>query len=290
MLTALADAWAAVNRIAEAIDCYRNAFDHWDGRAPLRAVEQFVNRVDRDTALRLDAPPEGVRSAERKKLEGDRRAALDLLMRLIKLGATSERLALLAGFHKRSAKLATKATKGARKTGSRTGARKSSAQLATIRCIVRSHLKEAYHAYDQSFELAKREQGAAALYQATARLTFGYLSTEIPTAELLVEADNLVAAARERARSATEFWDRVRVADLLLTRHLIGGGFPKQIEIIYSAYDDACHGGVKPGEFSSVTEHIEFLGAILPYMASNRDGAPLAKALDQLRTRLGKYR
>jgi CHAT domain-containing protein/pimeloyl-ACP methyl ester carboxylesterase len=290
MLTVLADAWAAVNRIGDAIECYRNAFDHWDGKAPLRAVEQFVNRVDRDTALKLDAPPEGVSSADRKKLEGDRRAALDLLMRLIKLGATSERLALLAGFHKRGAKLATKATKGAKKPGPRTGSRKRSAQLASVRSIVQSHLKEAYHAYDQSFELAKREKGAAALYQATARLTFGYLSTEIPTAELLVEADNLVAAARERARSATEFWDRVRVADLLLTRHLIGGGFPKQIEIIYSAYDDACHGGVKPGEFSSVTEHIEFLGAILPYMASNRDGGPLAKALDQLRTRLGKYR
>ena len=223
-------------------------------------------------------------------MERDRRAALDLLMRLIKLGATSERLALLAGFHKRSAQLATKATKGAKKPDSRAGVRKSSAQLATTRSIVQSHLKEAYHAYDQSFELAKKEKGTAALYQATARLTFGYLCAEIPRAELLVEADDLVAAARELALSATEFWDRVRLADLLVIRHLIGGGFPKQLEIVYSAYDDAYHGGVKPGEFSSVTEHIEFLGAILPYVASNRDGGPLAKALDQLGTRLGQYR
>ena len=266
MLTALADAWAAVDRIEDAIKCYRNAFFHWDGRAPLRAVEQFINRLDRDTALKLGALTKGAHAADRKKLEQDRKMALDFLERLRALGETSERLALLAGFHKRSA------------------------QLATSRRLAQSHLKKAYAAYNQSWALVKKEKGFAGLYPATARLTFGYLSTAMPKAELLAEAEKLVALARERARSATEFWDRVGVPDLLVVRHLIGGDLAKQLKVILSAYDDACHGGVKPGEFSSVMEHIEFLRAILPHVGSDHDGAPLVAALDQLRIALGKYR
>jgi hypothetical protein len=114
----------------------------------------------------------------------------------------------------------------------------------------------------------KKEKGSASLYPATARLTFGYLSTASPKADLLAEANKLIALARERARSATEFWDRVGVPDWLVVRHRIGGDLAKQLETILSAYDDAWHGGVKPGEFSSVMEHIEFLRVVCEHTCS----------------------
>ena len=265
MLTALADAWASVGRIDDAIAGYRSAFQHWDGKAPLRAIEQFINRLDRDTARQLGDLPKDAKPAARTELEERRQTALALWEQLRALGETSERQALLGGFYKRSA------------------------QLATNRRIVQSHLKKAYAAYNRSWELVKEEKGSAGFYSATARLTFGYLSGVMLEAELLAEADNLVALARAQALSATEFWDRVGVPDLLVVRHLICGDLAKQLETIISAYGDACHGGVKPGEFSSVMEHIGFLHAILAQVGSDHDGAPLVAALDQLRTALCKY-
>ena len=128
MLTALADAWASVGRIDDAIAGYRSAFQHWDGKAPLRAIEQFINRLDRETARQLGELPKDAKPAARTELEERRQTALALWEQLRSLGETSERQALLGGFHKRSA------------------------QLATNRRIAQSHLKKAYAAYNLTID------------------------------------------------------------------------------------------------------------------------------------------
>ena len=116
-----------------------------------RRCAQFINRLDRETARQLGELPKDAKPAARTELEERRQTALALWEQLRALGETSERQALLGGFHKRSA------------------------QLATNRRIAQSHLKKAYAAYNRSWELVKEEKGSAGFYSATARLTFGYI-------------------------------------------------------------------------------------------------------------------
>ena len=255
MLAALGEAWAAVGDHQRAVDCYRAAFLHPLGGAPLRAVEQFANRLERATYLELKAVPVGhVGARERKRLIAIRKEALVQLELLIKLsGESSERLNLRAAFHKRSARFEMDAQKAA------------ALSLAS----------EAYRAvFDRTFKLKNQVDP----YPGTNWIALAFLSGTMTKPELLEKIEQMIEAARDQVKTGTGFWVRVFEADALVVRHLIVGDLAArkvQAEIL-NAYRRARAAGYTAGEWSSVIDQLRFIEEIL--RVSKPKGRPIAAA------------
>jgi pimeloyl-ACP methyl ester carboxylesterase len=255
ILAALGDAWAAVAEHERAVECYRKAFEHPTGGAPLRAIEQFANRLERATYAELKELPAGrAGAAKRKDLAAKRKNALQQLELLIQLsGATGERLNLRAAFSKRS-------------SGFEPDARKASALAA------------AGEAYRAAFELALKQTNQIDPYPGTNWITLAFLGGATTTDELLEKAEEMIEAARELVKTSADRWLRIHEADAILVRYLIADDLakPKAKQEILNSYRRARDAGFDAGQWRSVTDQLRFIEEML--RKSKPKGRPIKNA------------
>lgn len=193
-------AYGELGAYRRAVECFGQAWEHPDSStAPVRLLEQLGNFEVRLAQRRAALTPErgvGHRGTEIGQLleaaEGHLRLALGL-------GATPERLALLASFHKRAATLAVTERR-------------------------RQHVADAAAAYRDAYELGDRLGRPLEPYHLLNWLQMASLAgapAAGPTAQAAL-AHVVTAISPGTDGAAEDFWARVTVADLSLTRHLLG--------------------------------------------------------------------
>lgn len=210
VLYELGRAYGELGVYDRAVSCYRAAWEHGAGNtAPVKLLEQLGNfeiRLAQRRSRRARAS--GQPSATEDALVDQARQHLGLALRL---GQTTERLALLGSFHKKAATM----TDGAQR---------------------QHHLEEACRHYLKAHLRHMRTEATPRPYFALNWLQIATLAgTPVPEAKALallalVERppppdgeDDEKEKAKERENDRGKFWARVTTADVSLTRSVLGG-------------------------------------------------------------------
>lgn len=222
-------AYGELGRYDAAVDCYRSAWDHPAGNtAPVRLLEQLGNLEIRLAQRRFRASGAGAAPNDAMALLDAAGRHLDLAAGL---GFTVERSALLASFHK---KAATMTAAGPR----------------------HDHLLRAARWY---LEARRAQLGAGA--EPDPYVTLNWLQMAALTADVAPDADApAVLDAVEKALVAGEvdgdeqFWARVAVADVCLTRAVLGD--PVDVDRLEEEYRLAFDTRSSRRDRDSVVDHL----------------------------------
>ena len=231
LLYAVGEAWMALESWPEAITAYEEAISLESTEAPVRAIEQLANAEDRYATKLINSPAlaatAGVRPTEL------RTRAVQRLENLLKLGETSERHSLLGGFFKRQG------------------------QISTSNKERRDRFLKARQHYKKAHELALKRTGLINPYPAGNWLNFAALLQDEKIDDALLE--QIQTAARDRAKDADNFWNRVGPADVLLATHLVKGTLVAEVDQVKKAYESVLEAGADAGKLNSLSAHIDFL-------------------------------
>ncbi|HRO59498.1 MAG TPA: CHAT domain-containing protein, partial [Burkholderiaceae bacterium] len=267
-----AGTWGGVGAVAEAFGLayaqsgdgqaamrwYRAAVTAADGSASLAAVEQLLNLIVREAQKSGDA-------------EDLIKEAVAQLERLIALGATVERYALLGSAWKRLAMIS------AGEAGGRTGEVEA--------------LQKMLEAYARAEELARTSSAANLYYPAlnrlAAELRLAFLQGGLPALD-----DSRLVQAREslalQARQAPDFWSVAAQAELPLLEALVAGRLADALPAIEAAWADLNARVPAPRFWDSVEAQARFVLAHYPRVEAGREAAE-KKAAQRLLEILERY-
>ncbi|HET9443703.1 MAG TPA: CHAT domain-containing protein, partial [Acidimicrobiales bacterium] len=193
VLYRLGEAYGELGAYEQAVACYRQAWDHPDAAsAPVRLLEQLGNfevRLAQERRRAGGRPPgDGV--------AGLVEAAEGHLLLAHGLGATPERAALLASFHKKAGTLAAGEER-------------------------RRHTAAAARRYREAVDLGAG-RGAPAAYHVLNWLQLAALAVAPVAPREAAAALDGVAAGQGAEAGPEDFWSRVGRADAALTRYVLG--------------------------------------------------------------------
>jgi hypothetical protein len=256
-LADLADAWAELLELRSAIARYRTAVARGGSNVTIRSIEQLGNLLSR-RAQQLHR-----RGLERAS-KGDSQRAERWLARTLELGPTGERLALMAGFHKRQATMTTGRVRD-------------------------KHLAEAVRLFVEAQRLqpkAYHEQNAIQLAEVARLHGLDVAGPDGSGATAPAQAPK--GAERRRAETAPDFWTRAGLGDRLLTDMIVAGGsggaetdeIDRASAAIVDAYRAAFRLRSSARERDSVVGHLRDLDELVP------EGTPLATSLAKIRADL----
>ena len=274
----LAVVWADLLDLDQAIRLYQAALAQGASETPVRTIEQLGNLLSRRARHRA------VRGEPDEEVSRDQKEATRWLRRALYLGRSGERLAMMAGFHKRAAAMSD-------------GVDRARHLLNAI-----SLYKEAYQTTGKTYhELNWRQLVAIASLN-------GVLVDVDPALREVRGADRPEAAADDppdptggspnsQAETASGFWHRAGAGDQLLTQFLAKvsqeaqashGSVPpsdpsSEVGPLERKYTEAFRLRSNQRERSSVTEHLRDLVDLSP------PGSPLAVALAEARSRLERW-
>jgi tetratricopeptide (TPR) repeat protein len=220
----LAEARKAMNDFEGAIPLYREAIHREKSSAPITAIEQLANVLDRSAATIWDSDPK--RAAEQWQEAAGRLENLGLLLDDA-VQKNTERLALLGALYKR----------------------RRSADPA----IEQEYLKKSAEHYSEAYEYARDRLGKQDVYVGLNAITAAWLGGQ-PLPEFT--ADCIKAAAS--GKGADNFWDRVGCADALLLEYLTQSNLPGHEDAVIQAYRDAFQ-HARPNQRDSALKQVQLL-------------------------------
>jgi hypothetical protein len=232
-LAAFGDTWSALGDFGRAIEAYREAISHPDSEGPFRALEQFANFQSRYA-------PGGPDALQRMH---EATAALEWLLRL---GETSERLAMLGGNYKR---LALAASTDAER---------------------RAMLAKACEFYGRAHQHNDRA-GILDPYPTLNWITYRVLLHDTDTEGMVELIRRCKQEAEKREKQTSSFWTRVHQPDAALLEHLIQEDLADAREGIIKEYHRVLATGTQREQDSAVSQ-LDFLAKML---ADEKALAPL---------------
>jgi tetratricopeptide (TPR) repeat protein len=245
VLAALARAAAELGRRDEAVDWYEKARDRDSGALRMKDLEQLANIRARAAAERFlhGDPDHPASEAERERALGLIDKSVRELERLIEIGPTNERYALLGSVAKRWA------------------------GVAKARGVCEAALRTMVGAYTNAHELSSRKPYAL-LNALTGVLVLGgpwdeqpeetqlrYLS-KADFEEALRRGEELAAL---RARDAHDFWDRVYEPEAETLRFLYEGKLNENVERLGRIWEQLVEKEGSAREHASVRDQLGFL-------------------------------
>ena len=248
-------AYGELGAYAQAVECYRRAWDHADSNtAPVKLLEQLGNFEVRLAQQQVRAAVDAGAAADAAAQVGDLLEAAGAHLELaLGLGETPERLALLGSFHKKAATL----VGGDQR---------------------RRHVSEAARRYGEASELGSKH-GRPKPYHALNWLQMHALAgAPVPEAEARAalaaveppspgraaagpgDATGGTDRAEAKALDPEDFWQRVMLADLALTRYLLGE--PADLHRLEGLYLDAFATRSSRRDRDTVVDHLRDVGEL----------------------------
>jgi CHAT domain-containing protein len=226
-LYAEADVWFRLGNYEKAIGRYTDALREWEGKAPLKLVEQLVNAK--------------VKQAQQDPGRTDLfDEAASLIEALRLLGAeTPERRALEGSYLRRRA----------------------AASPPELRPALLEQARTAYRAADQMYQA---KHGRSGFYFGLNWVLLDWLLTrreepDVPTLLRIIESCEQDAAAQ----ACADFWCRTTAADAALARALVTDSLAGERTAIAEAYLKVFRSGSSRRERMAITEHIRILRSFL---------------------------
>ena len=229
VLYQLGAAYGELGAYEQAVACYREAWAHpKSSTAPVKLLEQLGNFEVRLAQQRFRAAASNAEADVTELVD----AAAHHLESALGLGPTPERLALLGSFHKKAATL----TEGAAR---------------------RDHVAEAARSYGEATELSSKLDGAPQPYQVLNWLQMATLAgAPVPEAEANAALDAFGPCPRTPTvdDGPENFWTRVVLADVTLTRYVLGG--PVELGQLRAHYEWAFSTRSSRRDRDSVVNHL----------------------------------
>lgn len=256
---ALGLAYGELGLFEQAIEHLTTAIAKEKADYPLRILEQRANFKSRwAVALRRS----GVAKEDPPKPEELIEETIADLDRLLQFSETGERLSLMASTHKRRAWI----TEGDERK----------AALAKMAEWYRK-------AHEKKYDTEKRKLDTYPLLNwLTAEILLAWYGNEpeLTVAKISEWCETARSFAEEKDRQAPSFWNSVVMPECDLVKALAGNVLDEQKQAILEAYRNARARGASPREFSSVTEHLEFLAEMAE--GAGRDVQKLAAGLREI--------
>ncbi len=239
---ALGRAYGELGALRKATDHYKAALDDTKSSVSLQTIEQLVN-LQAKLAVKQwqDGSPEADQPAATKLVN----ESIGMMKDLLKFGESSERLSILASAYKRKAWITTGNTR-----------------IAALRRMQEYYRKACDSAPGDNYPLYN---------YLTAEMIVEWRKNKGKSEHELQQRVKLLAASVTGHEHQKDFWKLVEYADYQLLKSLVLGKTRKHMhEIIISPYSIAKKRAGSPREFSSVTEHIEFLALMAQSQITDR--------------------
>ncbi len=238
---ALGLAFSELGDLHKATDHYRAALDDKNSSVSLQTIEQLVN-LQAKLAVRQwqDGSPETDQHSPTELVN----ASIGMMKDLLKFGESSERLSILASTYKRKAWITTGNTR-----------------IAALR-----RMQEYYRI---ASELAPGDSYPLYNYL-TAKMVVGWRKNGGKCEKQLQQEVAALAASVTGNEIQRDFWSLVRFADCQFLKRLVCGEITTHQAVIISYYSIAKKRAGSPGEFSCVTEHIDFLALMAQSQITHR--------------------
>jgi CHAT domain-containing protein len=232
VLCLLGQAYKELGELSSAIQTLGEAMRKPEANAPVQAIEQWANCMDRYAGEQFATDEKGAR----EKWEQAQR----LLENLNKtIGDSSERLSLLGALWKR----------------------RGQAEYKTNPEAGKNAFQRAAEYYRGAYELNRKEQNEIHVYSGLNWMALLYVSGVAPDEAVKTAAQECRARAQQRQESPS-FWDRVAEPDTRLLSCLLDRSLEQHVDDLIRRYRVA-FSFATPNEVKSVTRQWEFIQGLV---------------------------
>jgi tetratricopeptide (TPR) repeat protein len=251
---AFGNAWAKILGLDEAIEWYERAQAAADGTASLKAVEELANLRARRAWEKLSAV-ETPTAADVDAARGEIESAMELLHRLLALGATPERQSLLGSAYKRLALVESRAGSG----------REPEARAALEK--MKAH-----------FEQAGRKDFYGAMNVIAAQVALAGLTPS----DLDPDAAAIDAVRQMMGDTPPDFWSVVGQTEMTMYGAMAAGLLAEAQSVLAKEFTDHHQKVRAPKRWASVYDN----GTLVLSAYARRKGGPESAAANEIRNLL----
>jgi tetratricopeptide (TPR) repeat protein/pimeloyl-ACP methyl ester carboxylesterase len=236
VLCLLGQAYKELGEFSAAISTFREAVGASKANAPVEAIEQLANCLDRLAGRQLATKPDGARE--------NWETAEKLLTNLnTTIGESSERLSLLGGLWKR----------------------RGEAEFKTNPDGSKEAFQKSADFYRRAYESTRNARNEINIYSGVNWMMLVYLSHSELDDPVKTAAMECLARAQQAQKEPT-FWDRVGEPDSLLVTYLLKTNLDQHVGELVELYRTAFQFGT-PSEIDSVVSQWDFIQRLSPYPA-----------------------